>query len=126
MKLSKFILFIAFITFACIIYVQLQVQIFELAYNGKKRETAFEELLDRKQTLMYNIQWLESAQNIGTSLLSRDENLQFSDKSQIAKIDLPLQLAGNFNKEPKLEIKRPNFLASFFSLKSEAQAKPIK
>ncbi len=126
MKLSKFILLVAFSTFTCIIYVQLQVQIFEFAYTGKKKETAFKELLDRKSALVYNIMWLESAQNIGQSLLSRDQNLQFSESSQIAKIDLPIQLAGNFNKEPKPENKKPNFLVSFFSLKAEAQAKPIK
>ena len=126
MRLSRFILLVAFVTLTCIIYVQLQVQIFEFAYNGKKKEVAFKELLDRKNTLMYNVFWLESAQNIGTSLLSRDVNLQFSEKSQLASIDLPLQLAGSFTTEPKIETKRQNFLISFFSLKSEAQAKPIK
>ena len=126
MKLPKFILFLAFITLTCIIYVQLQVQIFELAYNGKRKEIAFKELLDRKSTLMYNIFWLESAQNIGQSLLSRDTNLQFSEKSQIAKIDLPIRLAGSFTNELRIENKRPNFLANFFSLKAEAQARPIK
>jgi hypothetical protein len=109
MKLSKFILLLGFITLTCVIYVQLQVQIFELAYNGKKKEMAFKELLDRKSTLMYNIFWLESAQNIGQNLLSRDVNLQFSEKSQIAKIDLPIRLAGSFTGEPKIENKRPNF-----------------
>lgn len=126
MKLSKFIYLVIFITIVSIIYVQLQVQIFALAYNGKKREVTFKELLDRKTIMMYNINRLESAENIGTTLLSRDSNLQFSDKTQIARFDMPIQLAGNFNAEPKLENKRPNFLISFFSLKSEAQAKPIK
>lgn len=126
MKLSRFICLIVFITLICVIYVGLQVQIFELAYVGKKREADFREQLDRKSTLMYNISSLESAQNIGASLLSRDQDLQFSDKSQIAKIDLPIQLASSFEKEQKLENKKPNFLSTFFSLKAEAQAKPIK
>ncbi len=126
MRLPKFILLVAFITLTCVIYVQLQVQIFELAYNGKKKETAFKELLDRKNTLMYNIYSLESAQNVGTTLLSRDVSLQFSDKSQIAKIDLPVQLAGSFEEIAKSENKKLSFLGNFFSLKSEAQARPIK
>lgn len=126
MKLSRFICLIAFITLTCIIYVQLQVQIFEFAYTGKKRELACKDLLDRKSTLMYNISQLESAQNIGNSLLSRDQNLQFSDRSQIAKIDLPIQLASGFNREAKLENRKPSFLSNLFSLKAEAQARPIK
>ncbi|MDP2939390.1 MAG: hypothetical protein Q8O13_04825 [Candidatus Omnitrophota bacterium] len=126
MKLSRFIYSVIFITIICIIYVQLQIQIFELAYNGKKREATFKELLDRRAVMMYNINKLESAHNIGTSLLSRDSNLVFTDKTQIVKLDLPIQLAGILNTEPKLENKRPNWLSNFFSLKSEAQAKPIK
>ncbi len=126
MKLSKFICLVGFITLTCIIYVGLQVQIFELAYTGKRKEKAFKELLDRKNTMMYNVFLLESAQNLGTALLSKDANLQFTDKSQLAKIDMPVQLASTFNQAPKSENKKANFLVNFFSLKSEAQARPIK
>ena len=127
MRLVKFILIVGLITSIAIIYVQLQVQIYEYAYKGKKREIALKELLDRKSNTMYNINSLESIQYLGTRLLSSDYNLQFAGKEQVVKLAVPLQLAETINPEIKSpENQRTNFLVNLFSLKSQAEAKPIK
>lgn len=127
MRLVKFILIIGLITLIAIIYVQLQVQIYEYAYKGKKKETVFKELLDKKSNTLYNINSLESIQYLGTRLLSSDYNLQFAGKEQVVKLAVPLQLAETINPEIKgSENQKTNFLVNLFSLKSQAEAKPIK
>ena len=76
---------------------------------------------------MYNINSLESIQYLGTRLLSSDYNLQFAGKEQVVKLAVPLQLAETINPEIKSpENQRTNFLVNLFSLKSQAEAKPIK
>lgn len=127
MRLVKFILIIGLITLIAIIYVQLQVQIYEYAYKGKKKEIAFKELLDRKSNTLYNINSLESIQYLGSRLLSSEYNLQFAGKEQVVKLAVPLQLAETINPEIRSsENQRTNFLVNLFSLKSQAEAKPIK
>lgn len=127
MRLVKFILVVGIITVVSLIYVQLQVQIYEYAYKGKRKEVAFKELLDRKNDTMYNINSLESAQYLGTRLLSQDYNLQFAGKEQIVKLTVPMQLAESINPAfIRPENKKINFLANLFTLKSQAEARPIK
>lgn len=127
MRLVKFILIIGLITLIAIIYVQLQVQIYEYAYKGKKKEIVFKELLDRKSNTLYNINSLESIQYLGSRLLSSEYNLQFAGKEQVVKLAVPLQLAETINPEIRSsENQRTNFLVNLFSLKSQAEAKPIK
>lgn len=127
MKLPRFIFLISIVTIICLIYVQLQVQIFELAYIGKREELVLTEELDRKNILMYNINLLGSTQNIGKQLLAKDSNLQFLDNNQIAYLERPTRIvtAKNLRKEESVKNKRFAFLVNLFSLKSEAQAKPI-
>jgi len=126
MRLAKFLSVVILITLIGLIYVQLQVQIYEYAYKGKRKELAFKELLDRKNNMMYNINSLESVQYLGTRLLSQDE-LQFAGREQVVKLTVPMQLAETINPESnKIEYKKTSFLANLFTLKSQAEAKPIK
>jgi len=127
MRLVKFIAIVGIITLVALIYVQLQVQIYEYAYNGKRKEVAFKELLDRKNNMMYNINGFESAQYLGSRLLSQDYNLQFAGKEQVVKLTVPMQLAESINPAfNRPENKRTNLLANLFTLKSQAEARPIK
>ncbi|MFZ5799868.1 MAG: hypothetical protein ACOY3D_00595 [Candidatus Omnitrophota bacterium] len=128
MRLFKFLLLVGLLTTIALIYVQLQVEIYEYAYQGKRKENALKELLDRQHHLMYNINNLESVQHIGSRLLSQKEyNLQFAGKEQVVKISAPLQLAKEmYPAENILGGRRPGFLANLFTLKSQAEAKPIK
>jgi hypothetical protein len=127
MRLAKFISIVGLITLIAVIYVHLQVQIYEYAYKGKKKELAFKELLDRKSNAMYNVNSLESVQYLGTRLLNSDYNLQFAGREQVVKLAVPLQLAETINPELKnSENQKTNFLVNLFSLKSQAEAKPIK
>lgn len=128
MRLFKFLLLVGLVTIIALIYVQLQAQIYEYAYKGKRKENALKELLDRQHNLMYNINNLESVQHIGTRFLNqKDYDLQFAGSEQIVKIAAPIQLAKEtYAVENILEGRRPGFLANLFTLKSQAEAKPIK
>ncbi|MDP3142653.1 MAG: hypothetical protein Q8N14_01715 [Candidatus Omnitrophota bacterium] len=127
MRLVKFIPVVGLVTIIALIYVQLQVQIYEYAYKGKRKEIALKELLDRKSNTMYNINSLESVQYLGTRLLSQDYNLQFAGKEQVVKLTVPMQLAESINPAfNRPENRRVNLLANLFTLKSQAEARPIK
>jgi hypothetical protein len=127
MRLTKFTGMALLITVIALIYVQLQVQIYEYAYKGKRREIALKELLDAKSTVMYNINNLESDQNLGTSLLNEDYNLQFAGREQMVKLEVPVQLAQTISPAVNKPGNRGvSFLVNLFALKSQAEAKPIK
>jgi len=126
MRLPKFLTVVILVTLIALIYVQLQVEIYEYAYKGKKRELALKELLDRKSHVLYNINNMESVQYLGARLLTQD-NLQFVGSDQMVKLAIPVQLVENINPAiVRTESKKTSFLASLFTLKSQAEAKPIK
>ena len=127
MKLTRFIQFMIFLTSISLIYIHLQMQIFDLAYQGKKKEKQIVELKDENGRIHYNIMSLKSTSYLGLKLLSQEKNkLEFLDKNDV------VQLVTNEGILPdsslmaqKISEKPSNFLLSLFSLKSQAEAKQI-
>lgn len=128
MKLSKFLVIVIFATIVSLIYIQLQVQIFDLAYRGKEKERRIHQLLDDKGDAMHSIYTLKSANHLGVKLLAGEPSMQFLDKDHIVL----LKTSGGFSHnehsptlKPELA-KRSNFLVNIFSLKAQAEARPIR
>jgi len=129
MKLSRFFAGMLVGTILALSYVQLQVQIFDLAYQGKHKEKLITKLMDDNGDVKSNISQLQSANHLGDRLLDDRSSLQFLSQDQIVKLSTTYDFDNLPAKSPRtvqVAEKRSNFLASIFSVKSQAEAGPIR
>ena len=111
-----------FLTLVSLIYIHLQMRIFDLAYQGKTKEKAIKELNDQNSQLTYEILKMKSSQNLGGKLLSETSNLRFLDQSKIVRVPTT-QLSKAAPREAiPSEAPKSNFLANLFALRSQAEA----
>ncbi len=67
-------------------YIHMQMQIFDLAYQGKDNEKKIDQLVQEKEYLSYEILSLKSAENLGIEMLDDESDMQFVDPSDIMHI----------------------------------------
>lgn len=127
MQLSQFIKGMVLLTSLCLIYIHLQMQILDLAYQGKSKEQTIKKLSEDNGNMTYKILKLQSAHHLGDKLLSEGSAMQFVGETQIVK--LPALAATPATEETAL-ISFPqrssprNPLLNFFAIRSQAEAKP--
>ena len=127
MRLLKFIKTMVVLTSFALIYIHLQMQIFDLAYQGKNKEKEIRKLIDDNGNVTYNILKLKSSNNLGEKLLGEQSQLQFLDNSRVVKLEMPKSA-----QEPNTVAlsatpeKKTYFWANLFTLKSQAEAKPVE
>ena len=124
MKLTQFLKGMGMITILAVIYINLQVQIYDFAYQAKKKEKDLRRLVDRNGNMTYGILKLKSANHLGVKLLTENSTMQFMDSSNVIKLEthIPIKKEQSPAAAPNIE-KKPNILASIFSLRSQAEAK---
>lgn len=124
MKLTQFLKGMGMITILSVIYINLQVQIYDFAYQARKKEKDIRRLVDHNGNMTYNISKLKSANHLGVKLLAQNSNMQFLDNSNIVKLETHVS---SKNERPSVAAenieKKPNVLASIFYLRSQAEAK---
>jgi len=86
MKLTSFLRMMVFITAVALAYTHLQMKIFDLAYEGKKKENHIHQLIEQNGNLTYQILTLESANHLGYELLNKDSDMQFGSPDSITKM----------------------------------------
>jgi len=86
MNLKVYFKIAAFATIIALLYIHMQMKIFELAYNGKDKEKMIHELNDSNGALSHQILTLKSANNLGIQLLDHDNSLQFMDNERVMKV----------------------------------------
>ena len=109
-------------------YIHMQMQIFDLAYQGKKKEQAIVELTEKNGVLSYNILRLTSANHLGTNLLSGDSSLIFRDRNNVVQLVTAEPMSDQKKLSSIKENKKANSLLSFLPIRSatEAQAEERK
>lgn len=120
MKMTKFLSMTVFITSFCVLYVYQQSEIFRLAYLGSKRQTTYNELLDKNTALSYNIKKSSSLVSIGNRINGTND-FQMPDNYRFVKVVTSRDGLKPANQNQGKE----GLLAGIFSLKREAQAKTI-
>ncbi|OGX09054.1 MAG: hypothetical protein A2Z88_08020 [Omnitrophica WOR_2 bacterium GWA2_47_8] len=114
-----------FVTLLSLIYINMQMQIYDLAYKGKIREGIVKQLKESNGISTYNILKLKSANNLGCLLLDENSEMKFLDKSQIIRLPVAAQRKNNNNVAlAKEQENKFNSWLNIFSLKSEAEARP--
>ena len=127
MRLKKFFLAIFLMTIMALFYTQMQFNIYALAYNGKEKEKEVFKLVDENSYVAYNIAKLKSVNRLGLELLTDQTDIAFLDNENIIQLKTPASLSTETRiasaAAPKSKL---SLLASIFSLKSEAEARPIR
>src|ERR1700733_11106284 len=86
MSLKVYFKVAMFVTIIALLYIHMQMKIFELSYNGKDKEKIIHELNDSNGALSHQILTLESANNLGNQLLDHDNSLQFIDQERVLTV----------------------------------------
>lgn len=86
MSLKAYSKIACFVTIMALLYIHMQMRIYELAYGGKDKEKIIHELNDSNGALNHQILTLESANNLGSRLLDHNGNLQFMDNERVVMV----------------------------------------
>jgi cell division protein FtsL len=120
MSLKVYFKVAVFTTIIALLYIHMQMKIFELSYNGKDKEKIIHELNDSNGALTHQILTLKSANNLGNQLLDRDNSLQFMDNERVMTVAAP---AGAM---PRLTQPKPKVVNPFWNLFSFLGAQEAK
>lgn len=117
--MTRLLIFVSICTVLALLFVHYQVRIYLLSYEVDKNNFLCEELLDRNETLLYDINRLSSISRISCELLSPKDEFIIPDKI--------LKITRSFEGEEKRLIgRRENFLARIFRAITLAEAKEVK
>ena len=114
------------ITLVALIYVHQQVELVKLSYSIERKEKRVKDMLDRRESLGYNVNNLEAPYRLEQALLSRNVDIAFPRRANVVKI---ARLRHNPRNDERirssgLERKFNLFgITEFFSPRAEAQAK---
>jgi hypothetical protein len=121
MSLKVYFKIAAFVTIICLLYIHMQMRIFELSYNGKDKEKKIHELNDSNGALSHQILTLESANNLGNELLDHDNSLQFIDQERVMTLRTTVRGMQHLT-EPKARVVTPAWNLFSFLDAQEAKA----
>lgn len=76
----------AFITLLSLIYIHVQMKIYDLAYQAKRKEHQIQKLRDENGMNTYHILSLKSVSHIGEKLLDQDSQMQFISNDKVYEL----------------------------------------
>lgn len=76
----------AFITVLSLIYIHLQMNIYDLAYQAKRKEHQIQKLRDDNGVSTYHILSLKSVSHMGQKLLAQDSGMQFISNDRVYEL----------------------------------------
>jgi hypothetical protein len=126
MSLVKFFKYTCIVTSLALVYIHLQMQIIDLAYQGEIKEKKIKELAERNGNALYKISKLKSANHLGGELLAKNSDMQFVSADHIVSLMTPEEFlaAENFvETQPGLVARKGNPLLSLLSFTAQAEAK---
>jgi len=121
MSLKTYFKIASFVTILALMYIHMQMKIFELSYNGKDKEKIIHELNDSNGALSHQILTLKSANNLGNQLLDHDNSLQFMDQERVMMVRPPAAAMQHLV-QPKPKIANPVWNLFSFLGAQEAKA----
>lgn len=123
MKLTGILKFLFSITILALVYIHMQMQIFDLAYIGKDKEKKVRQLIEANARVTHSILTLKSSNNLGEKLLAENSNMKFSDASNIMQLSAPVEYFDqeNFSTVPS-KTRKLHALLSFLGSGAQAEA----
>jgi len=122
MSLKVYFKIAVFATIVALLYIHMQMKIFELSYKGKDKEKIIHELADTNGALTHQILTLKSANNLGNQLLEKENNsLQFMDHDRVMTV--VASSSRNMPRMPAPKAKIENPVLNLFSFLGAQEAK---
>ena len=122
MSLKVYFKVAMFATIMALLYIHMQMRIFELSYNGKDKEKIIHELNDSNGALSHQILTLKSANNLGNELLDHESNnLQFMDQERVMRVSTQAGAMPHLV-QPKPKVENPVWNLFSFLGAQEAKA----
>jgi len=121
MRLTKFLSLASLVTFFSLVYVWQQTKTVSLAYEGQRKFSRFQELLDENSVLRYNLKKNTSLVKIG-SRISGVSEFQMPDSYCLVKLSKPVN---NVKLAKNNGSRRPNLASRIFGINRQAEAKTI-
>ncbi len=121
MSLKTYFKVAVFATIMSLLYIHMQMKIFELAYNGKDKEKIIHELADTNGALTHQILTLKSANNLGNQLLEKENSLQFMDRGRVMTVVSSAASRVPGLAAPKVKVENP--IWNLFSFLGAQEAK---
>lgn len=121
MTLTKFLSLAFMITIFSLLYVWQQTRTVSLAYDGQRKLTRFQELLDENSVLRYNLKKNTSLVKLGTKISGTGE-FQMPNSYCLVKLSKPVEgvMMARNSSEP-----RQNLASRIFGIKRQAEAKTV-
>ncbi len=128
MSLRKFFVLCLTVTIFSLIYIQMQVTIYDLAYQAKQREDQAMKLADNNTHATVSIARLKSAQNLGTYFFDGNGDVDFASRGNIIDVQAtPAELVKADRAVSTTIVKRASsLLDKVFGFRSIAEAKPTR
>jgi hypothetical protein len=106
----------------------MQVTIYDLAYQGKVKEDQVTRLVDSNVQTALNIARLKSARSLGNWFSAKTSEVDFVNQKNIVEVKAPSSSAENIRLAaiPKATKNTMNLLTRLFTLRSIAEAQPIR
>ncbi len=124
MSLARFMKYTFLTTFFILVYIHLQMQIVDLAYQGQRKEAQIQDLVDKNGSTFYVISKLKSANHLGEKLLSERSGMRFVGGDDIIYVAANGDMIGNNDLEQALPVaQKPNILANLLSFATQAEAR---
>ncbi|HLF17316.1 MAG TPA: hypothetical protein VI749_00270 [Candidatus Omnitrophota bacterium] len=124
MRLSKLLKWIGFGTLLALVYIHMQMNIIQLAYEGKNKEVSIRHLVEENGYMTYNILTLKSANNLGHKLLAKDSGMDFVSSDNVKMLEASQgELSGEVSSPHQIAGQKSNSLVSFMSFGASAEAK---
>jgi hypothetical protein len=113
------------LTLLALVYIHLQMQIVDLAYQGKAKEKTIRKLVETNGNITYTILSLKSAHNLGKRLLQDDSNMQFVHPDDVIQVSTSSDIFQVSLTESSAIKEKKNLLLSLLSFGTQAQAQPL-
>lgn len=125
MRLPSCFRWIFTLTVLAVCYIHMQMQIIDLAYQGKDKEQDIRKLIEDNGHLTYKILTMKSSRHLGGQMLTENSDMQFVDPNDVVFIsdtDFSVEEEADVLAQPR-EGKIKSVL-SLLSLGAQAEAKP--
>lgn len=124
MRLAKTFSVMVFLTAVALIYIHMQMQIFDMAYQGKKKELQIMDLTGDNGMVAYEIMAMKSSNHLGLRLLSEKSELRFRDHDNIVQVVAATPAVQRDVSRPEPRVTHP--LLSLLPLRAEAEARQVE
>ena len=116
MRLAKFFKWIFIVNILALIYIHMQMNIYDLAYQRTAKEREIKKLTETKGDVTHKILTLTSAQHLGSNVLEKNKDMKFARSEQIMEVSVSEEAALKTSLAQKSPPAQSNLLLSLLSL----------